>query len=481
MKQRCLVDGAVVGAAVGAGLGLWAARAKPVVPTLVVDSTPVFAGAAAVFSYADALEASRPAVVSVYSTKYARQRGAAGAAPNDRRIPLVPGNGGGAPHQSERGLGSGVLVSAEGYILTNNHVIEGADELLVKLPDDRELPARIIGTDPKTDVAVIKVEGAALPYVVLGDSDKLRVGDVVFALGNPLDVGQTATMGIVSATGRRGLDLLARGDSDPGYEDFIQTDAAINVGNSGGALIDARGRLVGINTAIMTTSRGNIGIGFSIPVNLAAFVMKSVLETGTVVRGYLGVSTQDLDAGLAAGFGLKDTRGVLVSEITPQSPAARGGLLAGDVVLAVNDKIVANRDELRLLVSQLAPGTKVAMRVVREGKSLALEVTLGQLSDVRAEPARSAVEFLEGVQVARINEQLKREFALEENAGVVVVAVDRRSPHAVNFPVGTVIEKINKTEITDARSAIEALHKGRNTLVVRYGDKRQFLSVELAP
>jgi serine protease Do/serine protease DegQ len=481
MKQRCLLAGAVLGAAVGAGIGIWAFRARPIAPALVVDRTPVPSGAVAVTSYADALAASRPAVVSVYSTKYARQRGPAGGAQIDRRSLGLPAYGNSAPAQPERGLGSGVIVSPEGYILTNNHVIEGADELLVKLPDDRELPARIVGTDPKTDVAVIKVEALALPHVVLGDSDKLRVGDVVFALGNPLDVGQTATMGIVSATGRRGLDLLARGDTDPGYEDFIQTDAAINVGNSGGALIDACGRLVGINTAIMTTSRGNIGIGFSIPVNLAAFVMKSLVETGTVVRGYLGVSTQDLDSGLAAGFGLKDTRGVLVSEVTPQSPAARSGLLAGDVILAVDDKAVGNRDELRLLVSQLAPGKKVAMRIFREGKASSLDVTLGQLSDVHMEPARASSEFLEGVQVARINEQLKREFALEENVGVVVVALDRRSPHAVNFPVGTVIEKINKTDITDARSAVEALRKGRNTLVVRYGSSRQFISIELAP
>jgi serine protease Do/serine protease DegQ len=481
MKHRSLVVGVVVGMVCSAGVGFWVAKAKTVAPTLVIDRTPASAGAATGASYADALEASRPAVVSVYSTKYARQRGAAVAAANDRRIPLLPGSGVATSPQPERGLGSGVIVSPEGYILTNNHVIEGADELLVKLPDDRELAARIVGTDPKTDVAVIKVEAAQLPHVVLGDSDKLRVGDVVFALGNPLDVGQTATMGIVSATGRRGLDLLARGDTDPGYEDFIQTDAAINVGNSGGALIDAHGRLVGINTAIMTTSRGNIGIGFSIPVNLAAFVMRSLVETGTVVRGYLGVSTQDLDSGLAAGFGLKDTRGVLVSEVTPQGPAARAGLQAGDVVLALNDKPVANRDELRLLVSQLSPRTKVSLHVVREGKPATLEVTIGQLNDAREEPAKLASDFLEGVQVARITPQLKRELALEESAGVVVVAVDRRSPHATNFPVGTVIEKINKTDIADVHTATEALRKGRNTLVVRYGAARQFISIELTP
>lgn len=476
MKTRSLAVGVAVGGALGLGIGLLIVHARPVAPTLVVDSAPLAAPSAGPASYADALAAARPAVVSVYSTKFSRARVPAGL---DLRGGATAG--GGTPAQPERGLGSGVLVTPEGYILTNNHVIEGADSLLVKLPDDRELPARVVGSDPKTDVAVIKVEGAGLPFAVLGDSDKVRVGDVVFALGNPLDVGQTATMGIVSATGRRGLDLLARGDGDPGYEDFIQTDAAINVGNSGGALVDARGRLVGINTAIMTTSRGNIGIGFSIPVNLAAFVMKSLVETGTVVRGYLGVTTQDLDAGLAASFGLKETRGALVTEVTPDSPAARGGLQAGDVVTALNEKSVPNRDELRLLVSQITPGTKAALHVVRESRPVVLEVTLGQLDDNRAPVRRAAAELLEGVQVEPVTDRLKREFSLEgDAAGVVVVAVDRRSPYAANLPVGTVVEKINKTTFSDAQSARDALRKGRNTLVVRYGGTRQFISIELA-
>ncbi len=464
MKARSLAVGVAAGAAVGLGLGVFLLRGRLPAPTLVIDSAPVAAPLPGPATYAEALAAARPAVVSVYSTKFARARGPVASA-----------------GQPERGLGSGVIVSPEGYILTNNHVVEGADSLLVKLPDERELPARLIGADPKTDVAVIKVEGKDLPHTILGDSDKLRVGDVVFALGNPLDVGQTATMGIVSATGRRGLDLLARGDGDPGYEDFIQTDAAINVGNSGGALVDARGRLIGINTAIMTTTRGNIGIGFSIPVNLAAFVMKSLVETGTVVRGYLGVSTQDLDAGLAADFGLKDTRGVLVAEVTPEGPAARGGLLAGDVITRFNDKPVTNRDELRLLVSQLQPGTKAALGVIRDSKPVALEVSLGQLAENRPAPTPAAIELLDGVQVTPVSDQLKREFALEADAaGLVVTGIDRRSPYAANLPVGTVIEMVNKVPVGEAHAAKEALRKGRNTLVVRYGGTRQFLSIELA-
>ncbi|HLP09746.1 MAG TPA: trypsin-like peptidase domain-containing protein [Opitutaceae bacterium] len=471
MTPRSLAYGAAAGGVVGLAVGLLIARSRTEAPTLVVDSSPADVAAPALGSYAEALAAARPAVVSVYSTKYARAR--TGLGPALRGSPVVV--------QPERGLGSGVIVSAEGYILTNNHVVEGADSLLVKLPDDRELPARLVGADPKTDVAVIKVEGANLPFVVIGDSDKLRVGDIVFALGNPLDVGQTATMGIVSATGRRGLDLLARGDSDPGYEDFIQTDAAINVGNSGGALVDSKGRLVGINTAIMTTTRGNIGIGFSIPVNLAAFVMKSLVESGKVVRGYLGVATQELDAGLVASFDLKENRGALISEVTPESPAARAGLVAGDVVTALNEKPVVNRDELRLLVSQIPPGTKATLRIIREGKALAVEVTLGELDDERPIAARAAVELLDGVQVEPMSDALKRDFGFESDAaGVVVTVVERRSPYGLTLPVGTIIEKINKTTVSDPRSAKEALRKGRNTLVVRYGGTRKFVSLELA-
>lgn len=460
MNTRSLAIGVALGGLVGLGVGVTIVRHRTPAPTLVVDRSnagPAIGPA----SYADALAAARPAVVSVYSTKFARGRSlsSAGTGIND------------GTRGPERGLGSGVIVSPEGYILTNNHVIDRADELLVLLPDDREFAARIIGSDPKTDVAVIKIEGVDLPHAVLGDSDALRVGDVVFALGNPLDVGQTATMGIVSATGRRSLDLLARGDGDPGYEDFIQTDAAINVGNSGGALVDAHGRLVGINTAIMTTSHGNIGIGFSIPVNLTASVMRSLVATGKVVRGYLGVSTQDLDVGLAASFGLKDNRGVLVSEVTPGSPAAQGGIVAGDVVLSFNDKAVASRDELRLLVAQLAPGTPASLGGLREGKPFALKVTIGRLDDRPVEDLPSGVELLDGVKVAEGDGRI---------GGLVVVAVDQRSGYAATLPVGTIIEKVNKLAVADIAAAKGALHKGSNTLVVRYRGVRQFISIEMA-
>ena len=262
--------------------------ARPSVPVLQIDNSPVSDGKSGlVTSYADVVEPAEKAVVSVESTKTVRQRLAVN--------PMLRQFFGDIPDQEkddkETGLGSGVIVAATGYILTNNHVVEGFESFKVTLKDGREFPAKVVGADPKTDVAVIKIEATALPVLTLADSEKLRVGDIVFAVGNPLDVGETVTMGIVSAKGRNNLRLL---DDVHGYENFIQTDAAINLGNSGGALLDAKGRLVGINSAIISPSRGNIGIGFAIPVNLAASVMTSLIESGTVRAGFLGVSTVDL-------------------------------------------------------------------------------------------------------------------------------------------------------------------------------------------
>ena len=456
--------------------GLAASLVQAGAPALTIDSSPVAEGAKGVASYADALAAARPAVVSVYSTKFARQRGQPGNALGDLRRFFSPGLDSGQPAEPERGLGSGVIVSPEGFVLTNNHVVDGADELLVQLPDGRELKAKIIGADPKTDIAVLRVEAGMLPAITLGDSDRLRVGDVVFALGNPLGVGQTATMGIVSATGRRSLDLLDRGDGEAGYEDFIQTDAAINVGNSGGALVDAKGRLIGINTAIISTSRGNIGIGFSIPVNLAAFVMRSLIENGTVVRGYLGVSTQNLDAAEAARRQLPEPAGVLVTGVTAGEPAEKAGLRPNDVILALNERAVTNRDELRLLVSQMKPGTKIALKVLHDGKSVVIEATLGLLPEAPA----AAGELVSGIYVARINDQVRRDLALEEEVkGVAVVQVDRGSRFANRFAVGSVIEQVNRVDVTDLAAAKAALRRGRNSLAVRYGGLRQFISLEL--
>jgi len=430
--------------------------ARPAVkkPTLKIDASSISdTKSAVVLSYADALEAIRPAVVSVYSSKMVRQQ-----VPEFLRQFGAQGR-----EQKQRGLGSGVIISTDGFIITNNHVIDEADEVKVLLNDEREFTAKVIGTDPKTDVAVIKIEAENLPAATLADSTKLRVGDVVFAIGNPLGVGQTVTMGIVSATGRR-VGIL---DEVGGYEDFIQTDAAINQGNSGGALIDARGRLVGINSAIISTSQGNIGIGFAIPVNLASSIMHSLIDTGTVSRGYLGVSTDAITADMAESFGLKpDQKGVIITDLNPaDGPAAKAGLQREDVIIAVNDKAVSTRDDLRLVIAQTPPETKVTVKFIRDGKTQTKEVTLGKLADDNAPEG----ELIAGVSVAPLTRELRRENRVDDRVdGVFITEIAENSPYREILPQGAVIEQINSVLVTDLATAKRALRDGRNRALVYY-------------
>lgn len=424
-------------------------------PVLKVDATPIAeTKSAVVTSYADVLDNIRPAVVSVYSSKIVRQE-----VPEILRQYGVRGR-----EQKQRGLGSGVIISTDGFIITNNHVVEEADELKVLLNDDREFIAKVIGTDPKTDVAVIKIEAENLPAATLADSDKLRVGDVVFAIGNPLDIGQTVTMGIVSATGRR-VGIL---DEVGGYENFIQTDAAINMGNSGGALIDARGRLVGINSAILSTSQGNIGIGFAIPINLVSSIMHSLIDTGMVARGFMGVTTnpEPLTPEMAESFGApKDTRGVLITDLSPDGPAAKAGLKPADIITGINGKPVTSRDDLRLIIAQTAPGTKVDVKYLREGKLQAAEITLA------LQPAENGAEgeLLPGVSVTPLNNDLRKELRIDDRVeGLVITGVTGNSPYRDIFPQGVVIEQLNRLPVTDLATAKRALRDGRNIALVYY-------------
>ncbi len=432
-----------------------AAKAAVKKPALKVDASAIGESKAVVTSYADVLEGIRPAVVSVYSERMVRQQ-----VPEYLRQFGVRGG-----QKPQSGLGSGVIVSTDGYIITNNHVVEGADKLKVLLNDEREFTAKVIGTDPKTDVAVIKIEAENLPVATLADSTKLRVGDVAFAIGNPLGVGQTVTMGIISATGRK-VGIL---DEVGGYEDFIQTDAAINQGNSGGALIDAKGRLVGINSAIISTSQGNIGIGFAIPVNLASSIMHSLIETGSVARGYMGVITppEPLSAELVESLGLpKDTKGVVVMDVNPtDGPAAKAGLKRWDVITAINDKPVTSRDDLRLFIAQNAPGTKVSVKYYREGKAQTADVVLDMLPDDNAANG----DLLEGVSVAPLTPELRREYRVDDRIdGIAITGIAEDSPYRDIFPQGGVIEQINRVPVTDLASAKAALRSGRNIALVYF-------------
>ncbi len=313
-------------------------------------------------SYAEAVERAAPAVVNINTTKVVAERNPLAEDPFLQRF--FGDNPALAPRrQLENSLGSGVIVSSEGYVLTNNHVIEGADDIQVALKDGRNAKARVVGTDPETDIAVLRVDLKDMPVITIGDSEALRVGDVVLAIGNPYGVGQTVTQGIVSATGRNHLGLNT-------FENFIQTDAAINPGNSGGALIDSAGRMVGINSVIFSRSGGSQGIGFAIPLSLAQGVMQQIIKHGHAVRGWLGVEVQEMTPVLAESFGLAKVGGVIVAGVLRGGPAAEAGMRPGDVVLSVNDSAVNDPAALVNTVARVAPGTSVRLRGVRDGKDI---------------------------------------------------------------------------------------------------------------
>lgn len=355
----------------------------------------------------------------------------------------------------QEGIGSGVVVTQDGYILTNNHVVDGANEVKVQLSDGREFVAKVIGRDAKTDVAVIKIDAKDLPVVPMADSDKVEVGDVVLAVGNPFGIGQTVTTGIVSATGRGG-------DLGLDYEDFIQTDAAINPGNSGGALIDTQGRLIGINTAILSRSGGNQGIGFAIPSNLARDVMDSLVTEGHVTRGYLGVAIQDVNPALEKEFQLKDNKGALVADVTPKSPAEEAGLKNGDVILDFNGRKVTDSRHLKLEVARAHPGETVPVKILRDGQTKTLEVVVKEIPGTESlakndqNPSDDS-GTLNGVSVADLDQDARQQLSLPGHLkGVVVTQVDPSSASAeAGLKPGDVIQEINRKPVQNAEEAVK--------------------------
>jgi serine protease Do len=325
-------------------------------------------------SYADIVDRVAPAVVTVYAERHVR-------APrqfpffNDpffRRFFGPPPDQSGGRGQLQRGLGSGVTVTEDGYVITNHHVIDGAEDIRVEYAGGKMHPAKLVGSDPPSDLAVLKIDVSKLPVLPLGDSDKVRVGDVVLAVGNPLGIGQTVTAGIISAKGR------STGLSDGSFEDFLQTDAPVNRGNSGGALVNTAGELVGINSQILSPSGGNIGIAFAIPSNMARDVRDQIVKTGKVQRGQLGVIIQPLTEDLAAGFGLKDTNGVLVGDVQAGSPAQKAGMKAGDVIRAIDGEPVNDPNRLRNKISGMRPGSEVTVTVLRDKQEQQIKVRLGE-------------------------------------------------------------------------------------------------------
>jgi len=430
---------------------------------------------------------SMPAVVNISTTRVVKSQGAAPFM-NDPFFKEFFGDEFSRQFQvpksrRESALGSGVIVDKRGYIITNNHVIAKADEIKVVLNDKREFKAKLIGTDPKTDVAVIKIKGDNLPVLPWGNSDNLQVGEYVLAIGNPFGLSQTVTMGIVSATGRANVGIAD-------YEDFIQTDAAINPGNSGGALVNARGQLVGMNTAIFSRSGGYMGIGFAVPSNMAHKVMLSLIKSGKVTRGWLGVSIQGMDEDLAKHFGLKSSEGVLVNEVMDGTPAAKGGVKEGDVIVAFNGKKTPDPTTLRNIVAETTVGSHVKMKVMRDGKAKTLNILVAEqpknlaMSQKQPESESDTSSILKGVEVQNMNAQIAQQLGLPKTTtGVVVTDVTVGSPaERAGLMSGDVILQVNNKHIRnieDFRSAVESANKKRGLLLLinRHG-RKEFLGIE---
>lgn len=437
------------------------ACAEAAEPKLQIDPSELPRKENPALSYKDVVDRVAPAVVNIYSTKTIRTRQQPMGFFNDplfRRFFGMPPGSTVPPERQEQSLGSGVIVTTDGYIVTNSHVVEGADEVRVALPQDqREFDAEIVGTDPQTDIAVLRIDAENLTAATLGDSDKLAVGDVVLAVGNPFNVGQTVTIGIAGA--------LSRGLGIETYEDFIQTDASINPGNSGGPLIDGLGRVIGINTAILSRSGGNQGVGFAVPINLARDVFEQIVKHGKVTRGYLGVVVQPVTAELSQEFGMKEPRGALIADVSPDTPAAEAGLQPGDVVVAFNGTEVRDARHLQLLVAQQRPGAQVELRILREGKEQTVTPTLAEQPrrGLAAGPGGGpgmpgdSGELFAGMEVQDLDPAIRGQIGVPENIqGAVITEVAPGSPGAAaGLQPGDVILGINHQPVRSAEEAMQ--------------------------
>src|SRR5215471_5269187 len=432
-------------------------------------------------SYAPVVKNVLPSVVNISSSKVVKASPEAGGQ-MDPLFRQFFGDEGGPfndvpKDRREKSLGSGVIVSPEGYILTNNHVVDGATDVRVTLSDKREFGAKVVGTDPKTDVAVLKIDGSNLKPITLGDSSKVEVGDTALAIGDPFGVGQTVTMGIISAKGRGNLGI-------EDYEDFIQTDAPINPGNSGGALVNDRGELVGINTAILSHgSGGSQGIGFAVPANLARQVMDQILKNGKVVRAYLGILPQDVTPSMAKAFGAKEAKGVVVSDVTPSSPAQENGIQRGDIILELNGKPVTDSNQLRNSISMMPPGTGVKLKTLRNGSERDVTVKLGEMPTETAKlnsQEEGGSKALDGVEVSNLNPETAKELGLPSSTtGVVVNGVDPTSKMAESgLRRGDVIQEVNHQSVKNVSEFQSALKKGGDEplLLVNRGGRTLYVA-----
>jgi len=441
-------------------------------------------------SYADIVERTSPAVVNIISDIKVQQTNSAEENPFGQLFPQMPQ----MPRQQqrpqvERGVGSGVIVSADGTILTNNHVVEGATKITVEMNNGKSYEAKTLGTDPPSDLAVLKIEGENLPSLTLGNSDTVRVGDIVLAIGNPLGIGQTVTAGIISAKGRR------TGLSDGSFEDFLQTDAPINRGNSGGALVNLNGELIGINSQILAggASGGNIGIGFSIPSNMAKTVMEQLVQNGKVRRGMLGINIQNINEDLAKGLGLKDAKGVLVSNVRTGGSADKAGLKRGDVITAINGETVEDSNILRNKVAGTLPGNDIKVKFVRDGSEQEVTAKLDELDSGSEKPQNQqndqkdqenpAQEGKLGLTLQPVTPNVAKELEMpEDTKGLVVMQADPSGAAAqAGMRRGDVILEVNRQSVSsldEMRSALEKSGSNSALLLISRDGQTTFLTIK---
>ncbi len=458
-------------------------------PPMVVDGVRT--------SYADVVEKTSPAVVRIEAESKSRraqqpaQSNPFGGDEFFRQFPTPPQN---QQPRLERGLGSGVIVSADGTILTNNHVVEGADKITVLLSDNKSFEAKLVGSDRPSDMAVLKIEAQNMPFLSLGNSDTVRVGDIVLAIGNPLGIGQTVTAGIISAKGRR--TGLSYGNNNDTFEDFLQTDAPINRGNSGGALVNLSGELIGINSQILAggPSGGNIGIGFSIPSNMAKSIMEQLVRDGRVRRGMLGIGIQNISEVTAEALGLKDTSGVLVSDVRKGSAAEKAGFKRTDVITAINGEKIEDSNVLRNKVAGTLPGTEIKVTVLRDGSAVDLVATLdefetagdkdGDPSTPGGDPEQQSDTGKLGLTLQPVTPQIAKQFGIEEGTeGMLVAAVDESGSAAeAGITRGDIILEINRQAVSTAEAVQSALASGAGKpILVLISRRGQTIYVSVKP
>lgn len=455
-----------------AGLGISSgfnlnARAYSEEPAISKEAVDMLSKASQ--AMAEVTAAVKPAVVNISSIQTIKTQAIQSPFFNDpffrRFFGDEFGNAGKPREHKQESLGSGVIVNRDGYILTNNHVVKNADEIKVKLSDKREFKGKVIGADPKTDIAVVKIDSDHLPVVKLGDSDKLRAGETVIAIGNPFGLNQTVTSGIVSATGRANVGVAD-------YEDFIQTDAAINPGNSGGALINVKGELVGINTAMFSTSGGYQGVGFAIPSNMARAVMESLINRGKVIRGWLGISIQPITPDLAKQFSIKDEKGTLIGDVTENSPAEKAGIKRGDVIVEFNGREVDEPAALRNMVAGTLPETEVSLKVLRDGKPLSLKVTIGELPAEAQKLSAKYDNILKGVHIQDITPEQRKGLNIPKRvSGVIIAEIEAGSDAESVLAKDDVIIELNKKKIgnvNDYEETVSGIKSSEDVLLLIY-------------